>query len=162
MGFLLSITIHYQWKFRQRWKIPSCGHITLSVHHQVTGVGSLWCVSVGSLATAYGYTSMRGLCGTEHFPCLIFFVCFQISCYMSVSVLEKYSGLGLPFSGKATSINKKYRYYLNIRKSFTIALGQWLLRDTLPMVKHLILISPLKWILFVVCILTKWEDQMIL
>lgn len=31
MRFLHFITIHYEWKFRQRQKIPNCGHITLNV-----------------------------------------------------------------------------------------------------------------------------------
>lgn len=31
MRFLIFVTIHYEWKFKQRQKIPSCGHITLNV-----------------------------------------------------------------------------------------------------------------------------------
>lgn len=75
--------------------------------------------------------------------------CRTFSCVISAppnflsyayTIFRKVLGIMTPLSGKENSIIKKYRYYLNIRKSFTIALGQLLLRGRLPIVKHLVLI----------------------
>lgn len=99
-------------------------------------------------------THRSGLCGTELFLVGFFFFHPNFLSYVCIG-FGRVLGIMTPLSGKETSINKKYRYYLNIRKSFIVALGQLLLRGTLPIVKHLICISSLKWVLFVVYVLTK-------
>lgn len=144
-------------------KISNFGHITLSVYHQITvrRKKSSLMVSIGFHATAYDYTSEDYV--VQNFSLSDFFFNFIFSNFLSYvsSACGRVLGIMTPLSGKQTSVNKKYRYYLNIRKSFTIALQQLLLRGTLPIVKHLILISSLKGVLFVVYVLIKWEDQMI-
>lgn len=121
-------SFYYQLKFRQRQKIPNCGHITLSVYHQIAVRGRkspLMCYCWSSYNCLWLHINQRimwyrtfSLPEVFFPPNLLLHVCI---------IFAKVWGI-LLVTGKETSINKNYRYYLNIRKSFITALGQLFLK----------------------------------